>query len=173
MGAESGSPLILVCREKPHSWNARTTADSYAKFGRALARAFADTGRPGLDGSLYGVVYWFVRGYRSKDPDADNISKPVWDMLGTRRTDTPEHEVRLGVYDDDKQVRLRIAGIVDLSPASLGDPIEPVDLPPLPEKAAEVFHEFVVDVSSRHLVYIECGPLRSGMFVSNLVGGPP
>lgn len=40
-------------------------------------------------------------------PDADNISKPVWDAL------------RGVAYHDDKQIRRRSSGIIELPPGTL------------------------------------------------------
>lgn len=175
MGAGAGQPLILVCRERPNAWNKGTTGDIYARFRKELVRAFDEAGRPRLDGLLYGIIYWFVRGYDGpRHPDADNISKPVWDMLSTRGKDTPTNETRLGAYEDDKQVRLRVAGIIDLAPARLGPDAPEAEqfvLPSFPEEVALRFDEFIQDGASQHFTYVECGPLRPSMFASSFVGG--
>lgn len=92
----------------------------------------------------YGVVYYFTRRYTQLD--ADNISKAVWDAL------------KSVVYDDDRVVRLRIAGIVDLrSPDMMG-----FDLTKMPGKVAEKLLAMVGQVD--HLLYIEVGALRAEMF---------
>jgi Holliday junction resolvase RusA-like endonuclease len=74
-----------------------------------------------MDGLLYGVVCWFVLGYRpGTDPDADNISKAVWDVLGDPKPNDQAGRRRLGAYADDKQVRWRLASIFDLNARRLG-----------------------------------------------------
>ncbi|RZK16762.1 MAG: RusA family crossover junction endodeoxyribonuclease [Hymenobacter sp.] len=51
---------------------------------------------------LSGDVLWLTSQYRvGTHPDADNISKPVWDAL------------RGVAYQDDKQIRRRSSGIVE------------------------------------------------------------
>lgn len=168
----SQSSVVFTCERKPPSTN-NSVGKSRGDFGAELERQFQAAGRPRMEGLLYGVIYWFVRGYRPDIyPDADNISKPVWDMLSARGADPPASGVRLGVYGDDKQVRLRVAGIVDLPPKSGPDApeAEPIFLPPLPKMAAERLDDFIEGGRSQHFVYVECGPLRPSMFASGLLG---
>lgn len=92
---------------------------------------------------LYGIVYYF----RKKDTgtDADNISKPIWDCLNGF------------LYRDDKQVKLRTAGIIDVS-----EELNAVDFSDLRgEIVAEIIDSFD---SVDHFVYIECGLLDKTMF---------
>jgi len=91
---------------------------------------------------LYGIIYYF----RKKDTgtDADNISKPIWDCL-------------YGFLYDDKQVKLRTSGIIDVS-----QELNVVDFSNLRgEIVAEIIDSFdTID----HFVYIECGFLDNSMF---------
>jgi Endodeoxyribonuclease RusA. len=92
----------------------------------------------------YGVVYYFPRRYTQLD--ADNISKTVWDAL------------KSVAYDDDRVVRLRIAGIANLrSPDMVG-----FDLTKMPGDVAAKLLAMVGQVD--HLLYIEVGALRAEMF---------
>jgi Holliday junction resolvase RusA-like endonuclease len=66
-----------------------------------------------------GVLAYFCFGYNSNtSPDADNISKPVWDGL------------RGVAFEDDKQVVARFAQVVDLDRYSLSS-IDVTVVPPL------------------------------------------
>ena len=91
----------------------------------AMLRLACPAGTP-APGLLSGVVCWFVRGYNpNTDPDADNISKAVWDDLGG-----------IGLYGDDRQIRVRVAAIVDLfNPGGLA--LSQVDLRGLPRSIIE------------------------------------
>lgn len=105
----------------------------------------------------YGVVYYFVRGYRpATDADAGNVSKRVWDALE-------------GVaYKDDHVVRLQLAGLVETGPVAAGEIIyQDLDLTGVPEPALTRLLELIAS-EERHFLYIELGPLRSPMFVFNL-----
>lgn len=101
---------------------------------------------------LYGIVYYIAQRYRSAtDADADNVSKPVWDALE-------------GVaYDDDKLVRLRIAGVI--APSSLPDvaSLDELDLTGMPGDVADALTGFIT-AGEAHILYVEIGPLRSAMF---------
>ena len=166
--------LTIICRRRPPSSNKGTENDIYREFGEELEGEYAAAGSPRFgDGLLYGLVYWFIGPYRSKDPDADNISKPIWDMLGSPKADTKEHEVRLKAYRDDKLVRLRLAGIFEIAPSREDAPqLEMLDLtgapPCLTEGLDSVPSQDLSAVNRQSLTYIECGPLRTGMFVFDL-----
>jgi hypothetical protein len=108
-------------------------------------------------------VYWFVRGYSHvHHPDADNISKPIWDALG-----------KGGAFRDDKQVRLRIAAVVDLSlvAGAKGTETEVFDLsnaPPAVAHALEALASQETDgeragAATPGFVYVEVGRLGPAM----------
>jgi Holliday junction resolvase RusA-like endonuclease len=97
---------------------------------------------------LYGLVIYFFK--FSTGTDADNISKPIWDCLKGK------------IFNDDKQVKLRTAGIFDLSKHDYNI----LDLSGLKG-------ELIVDLleaidSMDHVVYIECGILNLNMYQFNL-----
>lgn len=95
-------------------------------FAAALKSAYVPPPAP-LTGLLHGVACLFVRGYEPfTDPDADNISKAIWDELGT-----------LGLYADDEQVRLRVASVFDVTPGNGGPTLSEVDLANLPDAVVE------------------------------------
>jgi len=96
-----------------------------------------------MNEDLYGIVYYF----RKKDTgtDADNISKPIWDCLNGF------------LFNDDKQVKLRTSGIIDIS-----QEFNIIDFSNLRE---EIVAEIAEAVDTKdHFVYIECGLLYKSMF---------
>lgn len=112
----------------------------------------------------YGIVYYFVRGYRpATDADADNLSKRIWDALE-------------GVaYHDDQLVRLRMAGVIEAGRARDGAPaLEELDLSDLPSEAARELLGLVAS-EERHILYVEVAPVRPEMYLFNLAarGGLP
>jgi len=156
--------VFLVCEGQPASYN-NTTGKRRQAFHERLAAAHMRQGAPRLDGVLYGIVYWFTFGYApDTQPDADNISKGVWDSLGM-----------IGAYRDDKQIRLRIAGIYDVGPARPGEEvISGFDPSVLPLPVVSEFEAFLNQrrrPAQTSLTYIEFGPLRQGMFAFNLADG--
>ena len=115
-------------------------------------------------------MYWSVRGYSHvHHPDADNISKPIWDALG-----------KGGAYRDDRQVRLRIAAVVDLSlvVGAEGTGVEAFDLsdaPPVVANAVETLASGSTDGdgaigAAPGFVYVEMGRLGPAMLRFGLAG---
>lgn len=101
-----------------------------------------------LTEDLYGVVYYFYK--KKTGTDADNISKPIWDCLKDI------------LFGDDKQVKLRTAGAIDVSKGDLNI----IDFSNLRgEIIAELIEAFEV---TDHFVYIECGILNNSMYKFNL-----
>jgi hypothetical protein len=99
-------------------------------------------------GELYGIAYYFHA--KGTGTDADNISKPIWDCL-------TDH-----LFDDDKQVKIRIAGCFDLSKKDF----DILDVSGVP---GHVVAELVDSAANEeHTVYIECGPLQDNMYKFNL-----
>jgi len=103
-----------------------------------------------LTGDLYGSIYYFFK--KDLHNDADNMSKPVWDCLINF------------LYDDDKQVKLRIAGSFDLGKNDFNE----LDFSSIPGK---VIGEFLEAYDNHdHFLYIECGTLKSSFFKFSIEG---
>ncbi len=96
---------------------------------------------------LYGIVYYFYK--RKTGTDADNISKPIWDCL------------KGILFDDDKKIKLRTAGLIDISKGDLNI----IDFSNVRgEITAELVEAFgTID----HFAYIECGILHNSMYKFN------
>jgi hypothetical protein len=154
-------PVFLVCNDRPPAY--KSVGKRHDAFRKRLEKVHKGQGTPRLDGLLYGIVYWFTFDYDlHRHPDADNISKGVWDSLGA-----------LGFYHDDKQVRLRVAGIYDLGSVRPGrTALEDFDLSALPLSVLSEFEAFLNQDPARppqpYLTYIEAGPLRRDIFAFNL-----
>jgi Holliday junction resolvase RusA-like endonuclease len=101
-----------------------------------------------MTGDLYGVVYYFRK--KQTGTDADNISKPIWDCL------------RGILFDDDKRIKLRFAGIIDI-------PQGDISLIDLTGVRGEITTEIAVALGSAdHFVYVECGSLQKSMYRFNI-----
>jgi Holliday junction resolvase RusA-like endonuclease len=99
--------MFFLSNSRPRSVNAKNTEI----FKQDIQEAFKEYNFSAnqLEGNLYGIVYYFHR--IPTQIDADNISKPIWDALNTI------------AYSDDKNIKLRIAGVFDLNSV----PIEEID----------------------------------------------
>ena len=97
---------------------------------------------------LYGLVYHFFR--ENIGIDADNLSKPVWDGLNGM------------LFDDDKQVKMRIAGSFDLTTNDLTI----LDFSGLPGTAITTLLEALE--TEDHVLYVECGSFTIDMIRLNL-----
>lgn len=161
-----GVDVVLACERKPPSTN-NDVGKGREDFGHEIALRYREAGEPKLTGLLYGVVIWFVRGYRpGNEPDADNISKGIWDMLSAPKQNDAPGRQRLGAFNDDKQVRLRTAGIFDLAPAEGDAPsLEQLDLTDVPPNVVQRLRDMVGGITDcRSLTYIRFGTLRGGMY---------
>lgn len=129
-------------------------------FVRRVREGFVSAGGAVATQPCYGLVYYFVQGYRpSNDADADNISKPVWDALkGT-------------AYDDDKIVRLRIAAVVDTGSEPGGPPaLTDLGLSDMrPDLASHLVE--MIGAGKRHILYVEIGRLDPRMLRFGLADG--
>jgi len=104
-----------------------------------------------IEGDLYGMVYYFYKeAQKGQRIDADNLSKPIWDVL------------KGFLYADDVQIKLRIAGSYDLRENYLDD----IDINDLSEDMQEALAMAVANEA--HILYIECGSLRKNMYKFNL-----
>ena len=169
--------VVLACERRPPSTN-NTTGKGRDDFGAELEHRYEAVGRPKFGGEplLYGMVCWFVHGYRpGTDPDADNISKGIWDLLCAPKRADAAGQRRLGAFQDDKQVRLRMAGIFDLASKETGAPLfEQLDLTGVPLHVIQRLGEMASGTAaSRHLTYIRFGPLHGGMYKLTLPGEDP
>jgi len=134
--------LAFICIKRPLSINARNKT----RFQEEIRRAFSDSysNLSPREGLLYGTVYYFHTVPRSLD--ADNLSKPVWDALKGL------------TYNDDSQIRLRHAGVIDLREVEF----KSFNLSKIPDTVANA----LLDVlgTEPHVVYIELGPLQDDMY---------
>lgn len=144
-------PFRFVRAGRPATANKGGGSRSPA-FTADVQRLFLTAGGSRLDEPLYGIVYYVAQRYRpATDADADNVSKPVWDALE-------------GVaYDDDKLVRLRIAGVIaPTSPSGVvsSDELDLFDVPGgIADEVAGYF-----SAGEAHILYVEVGLLRPAMF---------
>lgn len=160
--------MALVCEGQPPTAN-NVLRPAGGAFLERVREAFAASGAPLCHDLLYGAVYWFVRPYkRHVHPDADNLSKKVWDALEG------------SAYADDKQVRLRVAAVIDLGAASGAEapPLEQLDLSSAPDAVAAALGRLLTGPDTpgapqtRSFTYIEFGPLGTGMIRFNLASQP-
>ncbi|WP_338876519.1 RusA family crossover junction endodeoxyribonuclease [Spirosoma sp. SC4-14] len=101
-----------------------------------------------LSTDLYGLVYHFFR--RDIGIDADNLSKPVWDTLKGL------------LFDDDSQVKMRIAGSFDL----LVNDLAVLDFSGLPGGIINTLLEVLE--TEEHVLYAECGNFTTDTIRLNL-----
>lgn len=143
--------LSFLVKKKPQSYNSwkktKTKGQNYiAEIRKSLSHYNAAFTM--LTGDLYGISYYFHSS--TNQTDADNISKPIWDSLTGF------------LFDDDKQVKLRMAGKYDLSTNGF-DLLDVTGVPGL------VVADLVDAVSNDdHFLFIECGKLKPEMFKFNL-----
>jgi|WetSurMetagenome_2_1015567.scaffolds.fasta_scaffold663494_1 Holliday junction resolvase RusA-like endonuclease len=135
---------VFLCNLKPHSFNKRHKEKYKEHYKSELQKAFYKYNfevSP-LEGNLYGVVYYFHNVLTQLD--ADNISKPIWDAL------------EAVVYSDDKEIKLRIAGVFDL----ISESIETLKIP------QSVLDDFLgmIDEGKEHILYVEIGSLDYSLF---------
>jgi hypothetical protein len=117
-----------------------------ALFRSEIQRLHAAAGGTVREGPCYGIVYYFVRGYDpSRDADADNVAKRLWDALEG------------SAYADDHVLRLRIAGVVEAVHA------RELDLAPLDPPVAALLLS-LAEGGAKRFLYVEVGPARASMF---------
>ncbi|HET7231756.1 MAG TPA: RusA family crossover junction endodeoxyribonuclease [Longimicrobium sp.] len=137
-----GPMYAFVAGTRPRSVQARKTEYYKSELARAFQHYVPNGER--LEGELYGVVYYFHN--VPTDTDADNISKPVWDTLEGL------------AFANDRNVRLRIAGMHDLSVAPLGT----LDVSRVPAHLLTDLEHLAQ--TSDHILYVEVGPLHHSMY---------
>lgn len=131
----------FVAATRPRSVQARTTAGYKDRILQAFLKYVPSPEK--ADAPLYGLVYYFHN--VKTETDADNISKPVWDSLEG------------SAFADDRVIRLRIAGVYDLS-AGIGE----LDVTRMPDAVLADFYDMIG--SNDHVVYVEFGSLRDSMY---------
>jgi Endodeoxyribonuclease RusA len=142
----------FIFKQQPKSFNSwkGSTLARKLKYKADIEASFKryNPSHVTLADDLYGVLYYFFK--EDTKSDADNLSKPFWDCL------------KGILFMDDKQVKLRTAGVFDLSKTNFKD----LNFLRLSEDVtAELFEAFK---NNNHFVYLECGPLESSMFKFNL-----
>jgi hypothetical protein len=117
-----------------------------------VRRLFVEAGGACLTEPLYGIVYYVAQQYRpTNDADADNLSKRLWDAL------------QATAYDDDKLVRLRIAGVIAPSSLPTAASLDDLDLTGAPDDVAGALAGFIA-AGEDHNLYVEIGLLHPAMF---------
>jgi hypothetical protein len=137
-----------------NSWNP-TKKKWHEQFRTELQQSYTRVGGRIESGWLYGFVAMFVHGFDvNNDPDADNLSKPVWDSLASV------------AYVNDSDIRLRIASVIDVGPLPNASftLIDPANFPAVVlTEVARLLRE-----GAGHFVYVEIGPLESTLAFEGL-----
>lgn len=142
--------FIVIAR--PRSYNSWGSASVINKinYKRLIEEAFSKAHPAHVleETDLYGLVYHFFK--KDIGIDADNLSKPIWDCL------------RGILFDDDKRVKMRIAGSFDLTV----DNFTILNSSGLP---GEVIASLIEAVETEeHVLYVECGTFTVDMIQLNL-----
>lgn len=138
----------FIVNTQPKSYNSKKTLSYQLRFVSAFRENYPDHAL--LDKELYGLIYHFYR--RDIGIDADNLSKPVWDGL------------KGIVFEDDKQIKMRIAGSFDLT----ANDFTVIDFSGLPGKDIGLLLEAIE--TEEHVLYVECGSFTMDMIRLNLEG---
>jgi hypothetical protein len=156
MDAAPRGPVAFVRAGRPPSAN-KNLGVAGRRLQQDLANLYREAGGLHSNTHRYGVIYYFVRGYRpSNDPDAGNVSKRIWDALEG------------AAYDDDHVVRLQIAGLIEIGQAPSGDlAIEDIDLADVPSRALDQLLG-LINEGVAHILYVELGHIRPSLFMFNL-----
>lgn len=142
----------FVFKRQPKSYNKRRFKSESAKNNyltelKESINQFNPIVTPFAD-DLYGLIYYFHR--RDTGTDADNISKPLWDIL------------KGILFNDDQQVKLRIAGSIDISSGDFS-------IINFSKLRGEIIAELIEAFETKdHIVYVECGLLKKPMYKFNL-----
>lgn len=94
--------VLIPLVSPPISQNSRSST-KLATYSNIIVNAFSNQYRRQFSFNakeIYGIVYYLR--LRSYGIDADNVSKPLWDSINTT------------YYDDDRQIKIRIAGVLTL-----------------------------------------------------------
>lgn len=136
---------FVVCN-RPKSYNSKKSRDYEQRLTTAFRKGYPL--HQSVQTELYGLIYHFYK--RDIGIDADNLSKPVWDCL------------KGVLFDDDKQVKMRIAGSFDL----LTNDFSVLDLSGLSQHMAESLLKAIE--TEDHILYVECGTFTVDIVRLNL-----
>ncbi len=139
----------FILKRKPISYNTGKGTKKI-NYKTALEKAFKSY-NPNHDiliDDLYATIYYFFN--TNLNLDTDNLSKPVWDALCGL------------LYHDDKQIKIRTAGSFNLT---TGD-YNIVDFSGL--EGSIIIDLLDAFETEEHIVYVECGKLKSSMYKFNL-----
>ena len=141
----------FLCPIRPRSINAKKvkSTEKYKELVRDCLKRYYPNSPVQNDEKLYGIVYYFYK--RKTDIDADNLSKPIWDAL------------RTVLYNDDRIIKLRYAGLYDLNNA-----VTKLDFTKMPKAVYMDFLNYTEDTKNEHLIYIELGNLNDNLYI---IGG--
>ncbi|MFC1478059.1 RusA family crossover junction endodeoxyribonuclease [Candidatus Margulisiibacteriota bacterium] len=144
------SSIVLT---KPKSFNSfRINTNGGKRYKANIQSSFStyNGSVSKMTNDLYGIVYYFFK--RNIGIDADNLSKPIWDCL------------KGYLFDDDKQVKLRTAGCIDLTKSG----IDMFDMTGVPSNV-------LIDLldatdNENDMLYVECGTLNNSFYKFNIEG---
>lgn len=139
----------FILKTQPRSYNGwHQLAPAGVRYAEVVQRGFSRYNRKFslLQDDLYGIIYYFCK--KNTGIDADNISKPIWDVL------------RRIAYNDDKQVKLRFAGVFDLNTQNVNE----LDISKLSNKMATDLVAAITDNKCEHILYIEIGILNNSLY---------
>jgi len=142
----------FILKRQPKSYNGwnQSSATKKANYKQSIVDSFNkyNTLEEVITEELYGLLYYFFK--RDYQTDADNLSKPIWDCL------------RGFLFNDDYQVKLRVAGSVNLSHHDF----QIFDTTGL---SGDLIIDLIEAVDNeQHFVYVECGSLDYSMFKFNM-----
>ena len=142
----------FVIKTKPKSYNSWGSAsvEKKNKYKHLIEESFKEAypAHVLVEVDLYGLVYHFFQ--KDIGIDADNLSKPIWDCL------------RGTIFDDDKRVKMRIAGSFKL----VGGDLTIFNSSGLP---GEVVTSLIESIETEeHVLYVECGKFTADMIQLNL-----
>lgn len=141
----------FIIKRQPLTFNSwkKASATKKTNYKTLIQNAFRQFNIENkLTNELYGAVYHFYN--KNVNIDADNLSKPLWDCLTGF------------LYDDDEQIKIRIAGSFDLSKNDL-------NVLNFSGLSGEIITELLEAFDAEeHIVYVECGILNYSNFKFNI-----
>ncbi|MGF7218908.1 hypothetical protein GGR92_005087 [Spirosoma lacussanchae] len=144
--------FCFIVKAKPKSYNSWGSSSIIKKnsYKQLIEDAFrlAYPSHVLLDVDLYRLVYHFFQ--TDIGIDADNLSKPIWDCL------------RGILFDDDKRVKMRIAGSLNVG----GSDLTVINSSGL---SGEITASLLDALDTEeHILYVECGTFTADMIQLNL-----
>jgi hypothetical protein len=139
----------FILKSRPLSYNS-CSGTKKINYKRSLQSSFVNYNPTHelLEGELYATLYYFYN--KDLRLDTDNLSKPIWDCLCGF------------LFDDDQQIKIRIAGSFDLSN---GD-YSMIDFSGLQGNIlVDLFEAFETEAN---IFYVECGIFNPSMYKFNI-----